>query len=317
MATIWGMTPRQLRRAGLTQPDRGVLFVDPPESVAARCKGLSLVLEMHAFSHVTAAVVLGLPVPTALADATEVHVIRPERDGAVRRPDVIGHRGFNDREVIEVDGIPVTGLADTWVDFGELIRPGVPLGLDDLIILGDAVAQRLGSVEPLRVALERRIRPRGKLTLLEALDEIRVGSESPGETRTRLVLTRAGLAEPELNVPIYSAAGVRLGRPDLRYTEARVAIEYQGQEFHGSDDARAADAVRFAGFRQEGWTVVDVWADHLNSDEAREAFVREIARLLGVPEEQLRIGECHPRFFSNRMLELGEIRLRRLRARSA
>ena len=147
------------------------------------------------------------------------------------------------------------------------IRPGVALGLDDVVIMGDAVATALGSVEPLRRALESRGRPRGRLTLLEALQWIRVGSESPGETRTRLVLVRGGLPEPELNKPIVSAAGLWLGRPDLRWSEQRVLVEYQGREFHDSPEQRAQDEVRFAGFEGDGWAVVPVWNDDVNSDE--------------------------------------------------
>ena len=72
----------------------------------------------------------------------------------VRRRGVVGHCGLFARDVVDVDGIPVTNLADTWVDMGELIRPGVPLGLDDLVIMGDAVADRLGSITPLVEALD-------------------------------------------------------------------------------------------------------------------------------------------------------------------
>ena len=38
---------------------------------------------------------------------------------------------------------------------GEPIRPGIPLGHDDLVAMGDAVAHKLGSVEPLCEALRR------------------------------------------------------------------------------------------------------------------------------------------------------------------
>ena len=181
--------------------------------------------------------------------------------------------------------------------------------------MGDAVANALGSVEPLREALEARVAPRGKLTLLEALEWIRVGSESPGETRTRLVLVRAGLPEPELNKPVYGPGRLWLGRPDMRWKKQRVLLEYQGREFHDSDEQRAQDEVRFARFCDHDWAVVPVWNDHINTDQPRIDLVLEVADKLGHPPASLDLNAIHPRFFSTRMLELAEIRARRLRAR--
>ncbi len=212
--------------------------------------------------------------------------------------------------------MPATSLADTWVDMGELIAPGFPMGLDDLVVMGDAIANVLGSVEPLRAALEGRVGPRGKLTLLEALDWIRVGSQSAGETRTRLVLVRSGIPEPDLNRPVFGPGGVWLGRPDMRWTQQRVLGEYQGREFHDSDEQRAHDAQRFRRFTDDGWTVVEVWNDDVNTDEARVALVLRVAGALNHPRASLDLNAVHPRFFSMRMLELAEMRARRLRAQS-
>ncbi|WP_141844827.1 hypothetical protein [Humibacillus xanthopallidus] len=251
----------------------------------------------------------------ALDDDDSIHVVRDARDGAIRRRGLIGHRGLLSREVVTFAGLPVTSPAETWVDMGELIRPGMPLGLDDLVVMGDAVATRLGSVDPLHEALSARVAPRGKLTLLEALTWIRVGSESPGETRTRLVLVRAGLPEPELNQPIVAVGDRWLGRPDMRWVAQRALLEYQGREFHDSDEQRAQDKVRFQRFGDDGWSVIEVWDEDVNTDAARMALVLRAAEELGQPREGLELTDIHPRFFSTRMLELAEIRARRMRAR--
>jgi len=293
----------------------------PCDSLVEQCRAISLVVDCHAFSHLTAARIHGLPLPMSLDDEQAVHVIRAARDGAVRRSGIVGHRGLLRREVVDCAGLPVTSPADTWVDLGELIRPGFALGLDDLIVTGDAVATMLGSVDRLRDALDARTAPRGKLTLLEALDWIRVGSESPGETRTRLILVRAGLPEPELNRPVY-APGPRwlgrrwLGRPDMRWIKQRALLEYQGREFHDSDEQRAKDELRFARFAAHDWTVVDVWDNDVNTDHARYALVERVADELDVPRTSLDLSAIHRRFFSTRMLELAEIRRRRLRAQA-
>lgn len=316
IATVWGLTRHQVYRLNLDAPVRGVRSAEAPDSLATQCVAISLVVECHAFSHLTAARLHGLPLPMSLDDDQSIHVLRDARDGAVRRRGIVGHRGLFSRDVVDVGGVPVTNLADTWVDIGELIRPGFPFGLDDLVVMGDAVANALGSVEPLREALEARTAPRGKLTLLEALEWIRVGSESPGETRTRLVLVRAGLPEPELNQPVYGFGDRWLGRPDMRWPAQRVLLEYQGREFHESDEQRAQDAVRFTGFSDDGWTVVEVWGDDVNTDAARVALVLRVADDLGHPRSSIDLATIHPRFFSTRMLQLAEIRARRLRAQT-
>lgn len=315
MATAWGLTTSQLQRMALEKPFRGVHATHLPATAIDRARAFRLIVPSAVFSHVTAAELHGLPIPEQLAESSLVHVIAMTSSGRVRRKEVVGHTVCHERQYIDVLGLRAVALADTWVDFGELIRPGIAMGLDDLIILGDAVANRLGSVSPLLDALERRVRPRGKLTLLEALPWIRVGSESPGETRLRLALIRCGLPEPLLNVPVRSD-GLWLGRPDLQWPEQRVIGEYQGLEFHGSETARANDRTRFGRFAAHGWRWLEVWADDLNTVNAREATMATFAEKLGVPKEALRFGDCHPKFFGNRMLELAELRLQRLRLRS-
>lgn len=317
MALAWGLTKRQVYALNFSSPTRGVRSAAACDSLVERCSAVGLVVDRHAFSHLTAARIHELPLPMSLDDDLVVHVMRDAKDGQMHRPGFIGHRGLSSRTVVRVAGLPVTSLADTWVDMGELIRPGIPLGHDDLVAMGDAVADKLGSVEPLREALAARVAPRGKLTLLEALDWIRVGSESPGETRTRLILVRAGLPEPELNKTVYAAGRRWLDRPDMRWVRQRVLLEYQGRDFHDSPEQREHDEARFAGFSDDGWSVIDVWDDDVNSDAARHALVLRTANELGHPRVALNLSDIHPRFFSTRMLELAEIRARRLRARSS
>jgi hypothetical protein len=312
-AQAFGLSADDLRPLGLVIPASGVRAESHPESLAEHCTALSAALDgRFAFSHLTAAALHGLPLSAAMEAVAQLHVVRPSDGGPVRRTGVRGHRGLELRDISEVSELPVVGLADTWVDMGELIGPGKPVGVDDLIIMGDAIATRLGSVEPLRHCLQRRVRPRGKLTLLEALEWVRVGSESPGETRTRLVLVRAGLPEPILNEPILTRSGRWVGRPDMKYRKpVRIALEYQGREFHDGSEEQEHDAVRHDGFRGEGFKVVPVWDNDVNSDEGRTALVIKVADYLRFPKERLTLSECGPRFFSNRMLELAEIRRRR------
>jgi hypothetical protein len=233
-----------------------------------------------------------------------LHVIAPIEEGRMRRPGIVGHRALHPREVVQANGLSVVGLADTWVDLGELIGPGKPVGLDDLIVVGDAIAARLGSVIPLATALARRVRPRGKLTLVEALAEIRVGARSPRETLTRLMLTRCGLPEPELNQAVISSTGELLGVADLLWKEERVVGEYQGLEFHDDQEQRDHDQIRFEGFAADAWQVEEVWRDDMVDTCARRACVVRFAEALRFDVSALLLSNAEPRFFSRHVMDL-------------
>ena len=265
-----------------------------------------------AFSHITSAALLGLPLSTSMEADERPHVIRPIAYSQTRISGFCGHRALHPRELVVVAGLPVVGLADTWVDLGELIGRGKPVGLDDAIVVGDACATKLGSRKPLRMALARRVRPRGKVTLLEALDYVRVGAVSPRETIARLVLVRAGLPEPKLNEPVMASwdEDLLLGVADLLWdleapdgTRRRVIGEYQGEAYHSSKAQRRFDEARGAGFRADGWCVEEIWKRHLESTEARRDTVLRFAKALGVAGEQLSLCDVDARFFSSHAID--------------
>jgi hypothetical protein len=289
--------------------------------LVARCRvALTVLPSQCAFSHLTAARLLSLPTSYAMDADTRIHVTRPITSNRVRIPGFGGHRALHPREVVDVDGLPVVGAADTWVDLGELVGRGKPVGLDDLIIVGDACATLLGGREPLARACLRRVRPRGKRTLLEAYEEIRVGSASAGETVARLLLVRGGLPEPLLNEPIFAswdserllAVGDlvwRIPLPDGRVI--KVVGEYQGEMFHLSPVQRARDQRRADGLRHDGWVVEDIWKGDVGEDAARRGTVARFASALEIPAEQLRLNEVGWRFFSSHAMELVAQRQRR------
>ena len=267
------------------------------------------------FSHLTAARLHGLPLSYAMEADDRLHVIRPITQSRIRRVHVVGHRAFHPRSITSIDGLPVVDLADTWVDLGELVGRGKPVGLDDLIVVGDAIATRLDSIQPLLVALARRVRPRGKVTLLEALEEIRVGSASPRETLARLMLVRGGLPEPVLNEPICGPRGSLLGIGDLVWKKKKVIGEYQGAEFHDGEKERERDGVRRRRLEGDDWGVEEIWNADMTTTSARHDCVRRFARALGVEEPALTLASCEPRFFSRHAMELALVREERRSSR--
>jgi len=85
-------------------------------------------------------------------------------------------------------------------------------------------------------------------------------TESPMETRLRMVLVLAGLPRPAVQVPIYDQPGRFLGRPDLYYATVRLGLEYDGASHRGSlaSDTQRQNRLLAAGIRLLRFTAADV-----------------------------------------------------------
>ncbi|WP_068266764.1 hypothetical protein [Janibacter limosus] len=268
----------------LANPYRGVRAHVAPESIDDRFAALSLVRTTGmVLSHCSAALVHRLPVPRGCEhDDLHVTVLGPRPC----RPGVIAHRRA--RTPVTVRTMPVTSLADTWIDLAP------HLGLDDLVVLGDAVAQRLESVEALHARVQRRVP--GVVRAREALEWIRVGSASPMETRSRVLCVRGGLPEPDLNVEIHDPDGGWLATGDLVWREARVVGEYQGSHHFGDYARGDNDLTRRRAVEAIGWSYVDFTKDDYYRVPRRLALVRRLGEVIGCaldPEGMAMIATSH------------------------
>jgi hypothetical protein len=232
------------------------------------------------FSHLTA-----LAMPSAPArdhDAVLLHVSVPAGRGP-RRHGIVGHRGLDAGAVRRVAGLPVVDPLTAFVQAGPL------LPLDALVAVADALC---GSWSPWPEARERSPadletqlaaagQVRGASAVRRALQHVRVGVESPKETELRLLLIRSGLPEPEVNQATYDEAGRYLGKPDLRFPDERVSVEYEGDE-HRRDPARwRRDIRRRERFADAGWRTVRVPEADLQGRPARELIERVRRALSG------------------------------------
>lgn len=293
-----GVTPDRLRTRELWTPTRGVRSVDLSATLVDRARAFAAVaVDDFAFSHVTAAQLLGMPLSLAVEEDLRLHIMSRTPANRMRRFEVAGHRGLETRAVCQVHGLPVVAAADTWADLGEYVGRGKPVGLDDLIIAGDAVANLTGTVDSMKQVVEARVRPRGKVTLTFAIPRIRLGSASAMETRSRLMVVRAGLPEPALNQHVFSRSGDGLGCGDLVWLEQRVVGEFQGVEFHSRPKDQARDARRRQGMEADGdWTVVEIVAADIFDREARAAKLFELAGHLGANPRLLDVMAAEPQF---------------------
>lgn len=75
------------------------------------------------------------------------------------------------------------------------------------------------------------------------------------------------------------------GRPtyrlDFAYPHAKVAVEYDGEEFHSTPEARARDCARRQWLREHGWTVIVLTKDSF-TDEAVAEWTGQLRSLLGL-----------------------------------
>ncbi|GGK81026.1 hypothetical protein Ppa06_56100 [Planomonospora parontospora subsp. parontospora] len=103
-------------------------------------------------------------------------------------------------------------------------------------------------------------------------------AESPMETRLRLLLVRAGLPRPVSQFEICEETGLRLARVDLAYPDAKLAIEYDGDNHNGR---WMKDVLRQNQIFSEGWRLRRYTKQAMYG--APELIVQEVARLLADP----------------------------------
>ncbi|MEV5573719.1 hypothetical protein AB0L06_27070 [Spirillospora sp. NPDC052269] len=86
------------------------------------------------------------------------------------------------------------------------------------------------------------------------------GAASPGESRIRVLMIRAGFPRPRTQIPVPGPHGERL-YIDLGYEQWRVGIEYDGERHHTGRHARAHDDHRRRWLRSRGWQIIPVTKD--------------------------------------------------------
>lgn len=214
----------------------------------------------EAFSHVTAAVLWDVPLPASVVSQAPIHAAVAAPHRLPRARGVRGHQTVGSATVITREpryGLAVTDPATTWAMLGSMLK-----NPHDLIAAGDAVVRTWRVDAPLATIadLERAVsrgRRVGVVALRAALPHVRSGAASRPETRTRLILTDAGLPEPELNVDVWHD-GERLAAVDLSYPRLRIGIEYEGEHHLRSPDQWAHDIARYRRLRDAGWIIIQV-----------------------------------------------------------
>ena len=227
------------------------------------------------FTHATAAVLLGLPVPARLARLRPLHVgcVAPAR--AMDARDIVGHSlRLGPHDLVERGPLLLTGPARTWLDLAALLSLAELVAVGDYLIHWEAPIVTPGE---LAAALASYPGRRGLKRATAALALLRDRSESPRESVLRVIIVLAGLPEPECNYNLFDAEGRFLARGDLVYPDYKVFLEYQGDQ-HRTDRAQwRSDIRRIGRLEDHGWQVLQFTDDDLRDPAA---LVARIARRL-------------------------------------
>ncbi len=274
-----GLTPTQLRelveRHDWQRPFHGVLLVPGMHPEHGRVRAAILLRPGAVACGLTAARLHRLD---AIAPATPdepVHLLVPPGTSRIRpKSALVVHRGtLCSEEITVMARMRATSVGRTLADL--LLAAGSDR--DSAVSMLDA-AMRDGSVVDLaKVRHALGSRP-GSLRSASWLRLVDGRSESPLETRLRLLLTDAGIPPEELQWPIM-VGDRRVARLDIAWPSRMVCIEADGAAFHGDLHALYRDRHRQNLLVAAGWTVLRfTWADVVhNPAEA----VRAVAHALG------------------------------------
>ena len=240
--------------------------------VEALCSALLVRMRPDAFfSHGTAALLLGLPVPGRLSRLRPVHVGCPAPARAMAARDIVGHSmQIDPDDLVDRGVLRLTGPCRTWLDLAGSLRLG------ELVAVGDYLVHwrfPLVSVSELAHALELYPSRSGLKLARTALPLLRTRSESPRESILRVMIVLAGLPEPECNYEVFDSDGIFLARGDLVYPEYRLLLEYQGDQ-HRTDRAQWRSDIRRTGRLEDaGWQVLQFTDDDLRDPGALVARI--------------------------------------------
>lgn len=217
-----------LRRRDFQQVVRGVwVHRDGVDDLTLIRAALAIHPDDAFASRVSAAKVLGLPVPDHPFAHVTVHRHRDRRF----RPQIKPHVTGRERRVVVVRGLRTTDAIATFIDCAGM------LSLVELAILGDALVKKF-AIDPdelRRVCRASKDYYAGLACAAAAY--VREGVDSPMETRLRMLIVLAGLPEPQVNFKIYNDDGTWRRRFDLCYPGIRLIVEYDGRQ-HAEDPAQ-------------------------------------------------------------------------------
>ena len=229
-----------------------------------------------AFSHSTAALLQGFPVPWRLERSSDLHIVIPAPARGPHAQHIRGHRlTLTDEDVIARNGLRMTAAPRTWCDLASL------LSVHELVAVGDHLIHwRLPLVTTDELAHAVALFPgrRGLPRMRAALPMLDNRAESPPESILRVIIAQGGLPTPRINHTIVDTETGHEVRPDFIFAEQKLIIEYQG-DYHRTKAQWRKDMTRRTRLESTGWRVMEINWDDLKDPIELVARIREQMRL--------------------------------------
>jgi very-short-patch-repair endonuclease len=205
------------------------------------------------YSGSTAAWLHGLD--NKLEESIEVTVSPPLRVWP-RRDLVVRRCMLANEELVTICDVRVTSVPRTLLDLCARLSL-----TESLVYIDTALHRRLATIGSLKSYVEAHGGAGGIAIMRRALGHAEPKSESPMETRLRMLLVLSRLPRPEAQVAIHDRAGLFVGRPDLFYRESHLGIEYDGNLHRESlaEDDRRQNRLLSAGVRLLRFTATDIY----------------------------------------------------------
>ncbi len=181
----------------------------------------------------------------------DLHVLSP-RGSRLRSTDGLVVHRRRGAPLTVVGGRPATAPAWTAVEVARSQRRPRALATLDAA-LRSVTCNR---TELWRAAVAQAGR-RGVVAVRELIAVADARSESPMESEARLAMVDGGLPVPELQYEVIDGNG-ELRRLDFAWPDARVAVEYDGLDWHSDPEAMRRDRRRTAALLDVGWTVIAI-----------------------------------------------------------
>lgn len=236
----WHLQGAAWRRVGPGTYQAATLEYTPESTILAASRRLP---PEAAFSGLTAAWVHGLDVDGC--NPVEITVAAPTTVSS-RAGMLVRRRALRKGDVVIIRGQRVTSAQRTLRDLCARLPLTEAVALCDM-----ALHRRLVKVSALN----------GTAALQKVARHVEPKAESPMESRLRMLLVLAGLPRPEAQVEIRDEFDRFLGRPDLYYRKARLAIEYDGGVHRDqlADDNRRQNRLVDSGVRILRFTAGDIY----------------------------------------------------------
>jgi len=243
-------------------------FVQRVRAVIAAYQGTSVALH-----GCTGLQVLGVALPESAEDWDNIHLCVPIGVSRPRRRGVVAHATSRLDIWRMVRGVPVLHPVDLWVQLRGLTQ-------DELVEVGDGLVRRqrpLLTIAQLRKRLDELAGAHGVEPVRRVARFVTPGTDSMYETRVRMLIVRAGLPTPVVNLPAPVPSIGRTYHLDMGYEEERIGVEFDGRIHVGDGRQMDIDAARHRDLQDAGWFIIRVTASHLSDPRQ---FLRPLERAL-------------------------------------